>query len=67
MSEHSFLTIRQVARTGLISEHYLRLRLKRSGLPGFYAGTRFLVDYAALVELLHRESASQVESTGGNP
>lgn len=51
-----FQTIRQVAKTGLISEHYLRLRLKQSGLPGFYVGTRFMVDVAALVETLHNES-----------
>ena len=51
-----FQTIRQVAKTGLISEHFLRLRLRQGKLPGFYTGTRFLVDYAALVDLLHAES-----------
>ena len=51
-----FLTIRQVARTGLISEHFLRLRLRQGRLPGFYSGSRYIVDYAALVELLHQEA-----------
>ncbi len=59
-NDHSFMTIREVARTGLISEHYLRLRLKQKGLPGFYSGSRFLIDYAALVDLLHRESLAGV-------
>ena len=56
-----FQTIRQVAKSGLISEHYLRLRLKQSKLPGFYSGKRFIVDYEALVEMLHREALAEVE------
>ena len=43
--EKSFLTIRETAKTGLVSEHYLRLRLKQGKLPGFYVGTRYRVDY----------------------
>lgn len=54
--ENNFMTIRQVARTGLVSEHYLRLRQKQGRLPGFFSGTRFIVDYSALVDLLHQES-----------
>ena len=54
--EKSFMTIRETAKTGLVSEHYLRLRLKQGKLPGFYVGTRYRVDYAALKEMLHRES-----------
>lgn len=58
-TEHRFLTIREVARTGLLSEHVLRMRLRQNRLPGFYvgtSGTRYLVDYAALVEMLHKEA-----------
>lgn len=51
-----FQTIRQVASNGPLSEHYLRLRLKQGKLPGFYVGTRYLVDCAALMEMLHREA-----------
>ncbi len=62
MGDVQFLTIRQTAKTGLISEHYLRLRLKQSKLPGFYAGTRFMVDVSALEEMLHREAMTRVGS-----
>lgn len=56
-----FQTIREVARSGLVSEHYLRLRLKQRGLPGFYSGSRFLIDVTALEEMLHRESLAEVK------
>ena len=52
----AFQTIRQVAANSPLSEHYLRLRLKQNKLPGFYVGTRYMVDYVALMEMLHREA-----------
>lgn len=52
----SFLTIRQTAASGILSEHYLRLRQKQNKLPGFYSGTRFIVDVQALIDMLHREA-----------
>ena len=56
--EQIFLTIRQVARTGLISEHFLRLLETEGRLPGIYAGNRKLVNVPLLVEQLNRESAA---------
>ncbi len=53
-------TIRQVAALGILSEHYLRLRLKRGQLPGIYAGSRFLIDVDALTEMLRKESAAAI-------
>lgn len=47
-----FLTIRQTAKEGPLSEYCLRLMLKRGELPGVYSGTRFLVNYALLLERL---------------
>jgi len=55
-------TIRQVAAMGVLSEHYLRLRLKQGKLPGVYAGSRFLVDVDALSEMLKTESRSNLRS-----
>lgn len=60
-NDNSFMTIRQVAKSGPLSEHYLRLRLKQGCLPGFYIGTRFMVDYEALIEMLHQESKCREE------
>ena len=56
VNKEPFQTIRQVAAHGPLSEHYLRLRLKQGKLPGFYVGTRYLVDCSALMEMLHREA-----------
>ena len=57
----SYLTIRQTAATGIISEHFLRLRLRQGQLPGFYSGNRFLVDVDALAEMLRAESMKMVK------
>ena len=51
-----FMTIRETAATGILSEHHLRLTAKRNELPGIYAGTRFKVNYPLLVEKLNRDS-----------
>ena len=51
-----FMTIREVAATGILSEHHLRIMAKRGELPGIYAGTRFKVNYPLLIEKLNRDS-----------
>ena len=56
-----FRTIREVAKIGLISEHYLRLMVKQRECPGIYSGKKFLVNVPALIEKLDnmsREAAS---------
>ena len=47
-----FKTIREVARTGLISEHYLRLMVKRGECPCIKSGNRVLVNVPALRDKL---------------
>lgn len=56
-----FMTIRETAATGILSEHHLRLMQKQNRLPGIYTGNRFLVNYKMLVERLNAESAENVE------
>lgn len=51
-----FMTIRQTAAVGIMSEHYLRLRQKQNKLPGFCSGNRFIIDVHALIDMLHREA-----------
>ena len=53
MSE--FLTIREVAAKGMITENALRAMARQKRLPGFYAGNRFYVDFSMLQEQLRRE------------
>lgn len=55
-----FETIREFARRGIVSEHYLRLLCKRRLLPGIYVGTRFLINVDIFLEQLERESREAV-------
>lgn len=58
-----FKTIRQVAATGIISEHYLRQLVARGECPGVWSCNRFLVNISALAEMLDEQSRAAV--TGG--
>lgn len=42
------MTIRQIAKTGLMAEHALRLLLKQGKLPAIYIGTKALINYDKL-------------------
>lgn len=54
-----FLTIRQTAATGILSEYHLRLMEKQGKLPGIYVGNRFKVNYGLLLEQLDQESTER--------
>lgn len=62
-----FLTIRQAAAdpTCPIREGTLRSMVKRKEAPGFYAGTRFWVDFDALLETLAERSRANVKPCAG--
>ena len=47
------LTIREVARTGLLPENCLRQMEKRGELPCIYAGNRCLINLDLLVDQLN--------------
>ena len=47
-----FMTIRQTAAAGPLSEYCLRLMEKRGELPCVYSGRRCLVNYDALIDYL---------------
>ena len=55
-----FKTIRETAKTGLISEHFLRLLVAEGKCPGIRTGNRFLVNVPALAEMLDRQSREGV-------
>ena len=56
-----FLTIREVARTGLISEYNLRLRVAARTVPFIRTGNRVLINYPRLIEQLDQESLNIME------
>lgn len=51
-----FMTIRETARTKVITEHRLRIMVAQGKCPGIYAGKKFMVNYGLLVEQLDAES-----------
>ena len=44
----TMMTIREIAKTGLLSEHALRLLLKEGKLPAIYVGNKALINYDKL-------------------
>ena len=56
MNPIRMLTIRQTAKTGILSEYQLRLMQRQGRLPGIYVGNRFLVNYELLAEDLQEAS-----------
>lgn len=48
-----FKSIREIARTGLLPECFLRKLQKQGKLPGLYSGRKFLINYDKLVEFLN--------------
>ena len=48
------MTIRQVAQTGLLTEHALRQMEKQKMLPCFYVGKKCLINYDKLIEQLQQ-------------
>lgn len=48
-----FMSIREVAKTGLLPEYTLRLMEKQKQLPCVYAGKKCLINFDKLVEQLN--------------
>lgn len=48
----NMMTVRETARTGLLSEHALRIMLKAGKLPAIYIGNKALINYDKLCEQL---------------
>lgn len=48
----TMMTIREVARTGILSEHALRLMVRDGKLPVLYIGRKALINYDSLCEVL---------------
>ena len=48
----NMMTVREIARTGLLSEHALSIMLKAGKLPAIYIGNKALINYDKLCEQL---------------
>lgn len=57
------MTIREIASTGLLSEHALRLMLKEGKLPAIYIWKKALINYDRLCEELQSLEADITKET----
>lgn len=48
-----FMSIREVAKTGVLSEYTLRLMEKQKRLPCVYCGRKCLINFDRLIEQLN--------------
>ena len=56
----TFLTIRETAKTGILSEYTLRLMQKQGKIPCIMCGNKCMVNYPLLLEQLNTESKKAV-------
>lgn len=57
----NIMSIREIAKTGLLSEHALRVMLKEGKLPAIYIGKKALINYDQLCEELSRLNTNPEE------
>lgn len=57
----NMMTIREIAKTGLLTEHALRQMLKAGKLPAIYIGKKALINYDKLVDQLESLDADFTE------
>ena len=56
----TFMTIRETARTGILSEYTLRLMQKQGKIPCIMCGNKCMVNYPLLLEQLNTDSKKAV-------
>jgi hypothetical protein len=61
------MTVREIARTGLMSENALRLLLRSGKLPAIYIGSKALINYDKLCSQLENLNAPNLDDTGAEP
>lgn len=55
MTEKTFLTIRETARTGILPEHTIRQLVKAGNVPHIKTGNRVLINFPKFLEALEIE------------
>lgn len=60
----TMLTIREIARTGILPEHALRLLLKAGKLPAIYVGKKALINFDKLCEQLATLKSNDLSERG---
>ena len=55
------LTVRQLAKTGVLTENAIRLLLKQKRLPAVYIGKKALIPYESVITQLQSVSVANNE------
>ena len=58
--DKTFMTIRETARTGILSEYTLRLMQKQGKIPCIMCGKKCMVNYPLLLQQLNEDSKKAV-------
>lgn len=58
--DKTFLTIRETAKTGILSEYSLRLMQKQGKIPCIMCGKKCMVNYPLLLQQLNEDSKKAV-------
>lgn len=61
MKDKQFMTIREVARTGILCENTIRTLVKSNSIPYIKVGNRVLINYETLLESLNKNSVSSTK------
>lgn len=62
MNEKIFMTIREVAKTGILPEHTIRVMVKAGEVPHIMAGNRVLINYPKFIEQLQITAWKDIEN-----
>lgn len=60
----TFLTVPQAVKKGPVSRAQLRRMISNGTAPGYFAGTRFYVNYDRLLEMLNESTSAQKAESG---
>ena len=55
----TMMTVTELAKTGIITEHAIRQMLKQNKLPVLYIGKKALINYEKTVEMLQSLTVTQ--------
>ena len=58
----TFMTIRETAKTGILSEYTLRLMQKQKKVPCIMCGNKRMINYPLLIEKLNIDSEKAVSN-----
>lgn len=60
MGDKLFYTIRETAKTGVLSEYALRILVKQNKIPYIKCGVKVLINYPLLLERLNEQSRKSI-------